>query len=231
MKKNMFGIGVIIAMLLCTTAVLGTETRFEWDGSGSIQGKVTKDNSEARFEGIGNAIEGEFEADDDNYERIEITNMRGEYQNGRYDVYQENDLKSGSSSYLHVWSDGFGSGFVDMKTDEWRTGNSLKANGYNGHSWSWSGTDEQVIGASDGSYDLGLYAGRDDDNDGTYDAFYGLNVWGDEEAGIGTDRAGSNTVLSASGISGDLIIRGEGNSGWSQQFQNAGHFEGEFEWN
>lgn len=224
-------ISMFFAVLMVASFSLAASTKVEWDGSGVITAEMSKENSEARIEGFGNSIEGEFEADDDNYERIEANNVRGEYSNGRYDFYQSNTLQGGSDSNIHAWSDGLSNGFLDLTTDEWRTGNSLKANGYNGHSWSWSGTDEQFVGAFGGNYDIGVYAGRDDNNNNTDDAFYGLRVQGDDEAGIGTEKAGSNTALSASGISGDLLIRGNGNAFSTQELENGGHIEANFEWN
>lgn len=223
-------IAFLAAFAVVMAPVLATNTDVTWDGAGSVSAEMSNSVGESRVEGLGQAIEGEFHADDNSYGRVE-SSTRGEYQNGGYDLQQTNKLKSGSSSSIRAWSDGHGSGSLDANTDAWGAGNDLKANGNDGHSWSWSGTDEQIVRAESGSFDIGMYAGRDDNNNGTDDSSYGIRVRGNEKAGIGAENAGSTEAVSGSSVSADLIARGEGDGEMTQQFKNSGKVEVDSEWN
>lgn len=230
--KKILSVFLILAMM--AGLVSATTTRVGWSGSGSISARMTNVDSEAEVVGRtygSGSYEGEFEANDNSYGRVEVKGLRATYDNGKYDLFQSNVLQSGANSRVMAWSDGTDEGFIDATTDTWRRGNSLKANGYGGHSWSWSGTDEQIVGAMNGAFDVGMYAGRDDNNNGTDDAYYGISLTGSDTGAIGTERAGSNTAMSARSVSGDTITRGTGSFVFTQEGSNTGSIENNFEWN
>ncbi|MFW6173476.1 MAG: hypothetical protein ACOC5T_07020 [Elusimicrobiota bacterium] len=226
-------IGILLGMFLLCVGIATAKTSVDayWSGSGSVDVDFSNDYSNANLWGNAESMSGEFHADDDNYERVEVTSATGDYFNGEYNLYQFNDLQSGESE-IGFRTAGDSVGFMNFRTDEWRTGNQLGTNGYNGYPWSWSGTEEPAIGAS-GNYFVGMYASTDSDSDGTSDSSYDVSVVGNGNYGFGTWKAGSNSILSAgrTKVSGEVLGYGSGSGSITQNFKNTGSFKTEFNWN
>ena len=132
-------------------------------------------------------------------------------------------------SYVHAGVYSNDEGSIDVTGDNWRQGNSLKTHGYGGHGW--AGTDSPVVKAVGSDYRVGISAGWDQNENGTDDSSLSMDIMGDGEAGIGTWKAGSNSVLKAGGkISGKVLVKGEGSASWNQNFDNVGNIEGKYNW-
>jgi len=222
----------MLAMLLLTVGIVSATTATDvlWNGNGNLDVKVSNDYSEAYLQGTATTnYMGEFHADDDNYDRIEVTGATGTFTNGGYNFNQWNDLQTGESDVgFYTTGD---SGFMNFKTDEWKQGNALKTNGYNGYSWSWPGTDEPAMGAS-GEYSMGMFAGTDSDSDGTYDSSYDVTVNGNGNYGLGTWSAGSTSILNGgrTSVSGNVLGHGSGTGTITEHFENTGSFTTSFSW-
>lgn len=239
MKKIIVAIMAIFALSIVTTPALATSVDVSWTNAGSINTGMSNSNSEISLSGDSStsSLDGEFHAWDGNYERVEGW-TEATYQDGGYSVTQTNNLKSGEDSTVGAWTSG-DSGFVDIKTDEWRTGNDLKPHGYGGHGW--SGTDSPAVGASGNDYEVGIGAMHDvsyTNGDGpeptihpVADSSYFVTVEGTGSAGIGTWNAGSTDVVQSGGhINGNVLVKGEGSGSATQNFNNVGNIHSEFHW-
>ncbi len=229
----------ILVGLLTLVPVMATTVDTTWSGSvGWIETKISNTYSYTKVSGGHNSGSGEFHGWDNSYDRVEGWSEASYTGGGEYHFEQWNDLTAGAGGESNIYANTFsadGTGFIDVSGDNWRRGNSLYTHGYSGHGW--SGTDSPVVGAESntGQYSIGISAFWDQDEDGTYESSYSGTIIGDRvnygEAGIGTWKAGSTTILSSGGnIGGNVLVNGQGVGTWTQSFYNTGTFNGEFHW-
>lgn len=177
---------VFVALFLLTIGLVSaTDVEMSWEGEvSSVYGSVDNGHSSAKFNGGGQKISGSFSADDDNYGKVEVKSFEATAQNGFYDFQQTNDNQKGHS-VVGLYGESDNKVNVFAKTDEWRRGNSLKTTRYSG---SWQGTEHPVIEAT-GNYHIAMY-GENEKNSKHY-----IEVVGNQYGGIGTERAGSDSVV------------------------------------
>ncbi len=212
------------------SARAATDVAVDWENANDISVGVSNDKSLVGLMGSADSLTGQFDAIDYSYERVEATRATGIFTNGGYNLIQYNNLKSGDDSMVGAMADG-GNGFISAKTDAWRTGTSLKSYSWHGI---WPGTDEAIVyaegsGYEGSGYDLGVMGTHSSES---VSSVYDLSINGEGSAGIGTWTAGSRSVLNAGGkVSGDILVKGEGNGNVNQWLQDVGNIEFRMSWN
>ncbi len=219
------------------SAAAATDVEVDWTNANGVSMNVSNGRSWVDFEGGGNSLTGQFRAIDYSYGRVDAPRATGLFTGGGgYELLQYNEMKNGKIGMVRAYTNGE-NGFISAKTDAWGAGTSLKT-----HSWHgiWPGTDEAVVYAEGkvsegngpfflmGGYGVGISGSH---WTGSIDSRYDLNVSGDGSAGIGTWTAGSNSVLKAGGkVSGDVLVKGEGNGFVSQRLQDVGSIDFRMSW-
>jgi len=250
----------VLMILGLSTMALATDTDVYWSGNGTIDASMSNALSSSHIWGSGNGMSGEFHASDTGYsdpvfshvndegEEVYKTVSRirgwteasfgaGQSGGGEYNFKRVNDLTAGTEGKdkvtAYVTSSNYG--FLDINMgNQSRAFTSLQTHGYGDHDW--SGTDSPVVGAHDqgGQYFMSVGATADHDEDGTPESSYSATISGNGndygKAGIGTWKAGSNSVVTTgNNVSGKILVKGEGAGSWSQNFNNA-DIDGSFDW-
>lgn len=237
MRRISIGIGIVttvtVMMLVSMGGAMATDVDTNWENAQSVNISFSNSMSEVSLQGNGEDLDGVFHADDGNYERVEGW-TEGTLEEGQYNFVQTNTLKSGEETAVGAWTMG-GSGFLDVTTDVWRTGNDLSTHGYGGYGW--PGTDSPAVGGS-GEYEIGIGAMHDIAYNGvgpmlfpSSDSMYSVNVDGNGQAGIGTWKAGSTDIVQSGGsINANVLVYGSGGGTVTQELDDVGSVEFHMNW-